>query len=552
MSACLYFHPDGYTTGGRPIMGRHAAGESFLRGFLQDSRGEELWIQVDDPRHRETFAELARRQGRQEAIHVVDRGRLAELARPGVVFHPGPGLSQEAWQRSLFGHRSWSLCGIIHTICSAGAMESLTGLVTAPLQPWDALICTSEAGRAAVQELLAAQIAHLQERHGGSRFPLPQLPVIPLGVHTADFEVEAAERTEARRALACDEDTVVVLFLGRLSFHAKAHPLALYQALQRAAAETDQRVVLVECGMFANGSIREAFAEASDAACPGVTVVRLDGREPDLVRRAWAGADVFCSLSDNIQETFGITPLEAMAAGLPVVVSDWDGYRDTVRDGIDGFRISTRMPPAGLGADLAARHALGIENYDRYIAASCAFVAVDVAATALALKRLFASAELRQRMGEAGRRRARDHYDWRVILPRYRELWQELRRIRLASKDPAPLASLWPARPDPFRAFAGYPTAPLQPGTLLQLNALDGQAALQRLEVLSALAMVRYALPLMPGREELAAVLRAAAAGPQPAEQLLLAVAAERRPLMFRALLWLLKLDLLRLVGDPG
>ena len=40
------------------------------------------------------------------------------------------------------------------------------------------------------------------------------------------------------------------------------------------------------------------------------------------------------SLADNIQETFGLTPVEAMAAGLPCVMSDWDGYRDTVRDGV--------------------------------------------------------------------------------------------------------------------------------------------------------------------------------------------------------------------------
>ena len=26
-----------------------------------------------------------------------------------------------------------------------------------------------------------------------------------------------------------------------------------------------------------------------------------------------------------------------MAAGLPLVVSDWSGYRDLVRDGVDGF-----------------------------------------------------------------------------------------------------------------------------------------------------------------------------------------------------------------------
>ena len=47
------------------------------------------------------------------------------------------------------------------------------------------------------------------------------------------------------------------------------------------------------------------------------------------------------SLSDNIQETFGLTPLEAMASGIPVIVSDWDGYRSTVRDNKDGFRISS-------------------------------------------------------------------------------------------------------------------------------------------------------------------------------------------------------------------
>ena len=50
-------------------------------------------------------------------------------------------------------------------------------------------------------------------------------------------------------------------------------------------------------------------------------------------------ADVFTSPIDNLQETFGLTPLEAMSCGVPQVVSDWDGYKDTVEDGITGFRI---------------------------------------------------------------------------------------------------------------------------------------------------------------------------------------------------------------------
>ena len=28
-----------------------------------------------------------------------------------------------------------------------------------------------------------------------------------------------------------------------------------------------------------------------------------------------------------------------MAAGVPLVVSDWNGYRDLVRDGMDGYRF---------------------------------------------------------------------------------------------------------------------------------------------------------------------------------------------------------------------
>ena len=85
----------------------------------------------------------------------------------------------------------------------------------------------------------------------------------------------------------------------------------MYLALERLANR--HRVVLVECGWAANDQIVQAFADASAKLCPSVRSIVLDGREPDLRTRAWASADVFCSLSDNIQETFGLTPIEAMA-----------------------------------------------------------------------------------------------------------------------------------------------------------------------------------------------------------------------------------------------
>ena len=63
------------------------------------------------------------------------------------------------------------------------------------------------------------------------------------------------------------------------------------------------------------------FEQGAAKLCPSVHTVTLDGRKAEERGKAWAAADVFCSLSDNIQETFGISPIEAMAAGLPVVVS---------------------------------------------------------------------------------------------------------------------------------------------------------------------------------------------------------------------------------------
>ncbi|NDD14455.1 MAG: glycosyl transferase, partial [Betaproteobacteria bacterium] len=56
-----------------------------------------------------------------------------------------PGIGEHALARAAYGHGSWSLCGITHTTSSAGAMDAIADVLVAPVQPWDALICTSSA-----------------------------------------------------------------------------------------------------------------------------------------------------------------------------------------------------------------------------------------------------------------------------------------------------------------------------------------------------------------------------------------------------------------------
>jgi glycosyltransferase involved in cell wall biosynthesis len=556
MTAAIYYHPEAYTTSGPKLMGRNAAGESFLRGFFAHGRRGPLWAQVVATEHAQHFADAARAAGRDDTVHGVQVSTLGALEQVGTVYFPGPGIGEHARQRAAHGHASWSLCGITHTTSSDRAMDAIVDLVTAPVQPWDAVMCTSTAVKANVERILQAQVDNLVQRLGVQRLVLPQLPVIPLGIHTADFAFDSKARSAARRKLGADHQTHVVLFMGRLSFHAKAHPLAMYQALEMAAQglPDSERIVLVECGWHANDYIGRAFADAAARACPSVRVVTLDGRDAGQRATAWAGADIFCSLSDNIQETFGITPIEAMAAGLPVVVSDWDGYRDTVRDGVDGFRVPTALPQPGLASDLALRHALGIDTYDMYCGHTCALVAVDVPATARAFATLFGDADLRRRMGEAGRERARQVYDWATIIPQYESLWAQLAQLRaeLGPQLP-PSPHPWPARLDPTWSFAGYATHTVTPETrLLPADpGLSGAERLARFEALRGLAMVEFARAVLPPPNLAQALLAPFETGAQTAGAVLATLPAAQRGHGLRGLVVLAKLGLLTIAGTP-
>jgi glycosyltransferase involved in cell wall biosynthesis len=349
-------------------------------------------------------------------------------------------------------------------------MDMIADFALAPLQDWDAVICTARTVRTMVEALMDEQAAYLKDRLGAQRIPRPQLPVIPLGVDCARFAADAAVRAAQRAALGVAEDDIAVLFVGRLSFHAKAHPYPMYLALERAAQQTGKRLHLIQAGWFANDFIENAFRDGARDFCPSVTAHFLDARKPDVRFAIWQAADIFSSLSDNIQETFGLTPIEAMAAGLPSVVTDWDGYRDTVQHGEHGFRVPTIAPPPGQGADLADGHAIGIDTYDRYCGYASQFVAVDINAAAEAYAALIRNAALRERMGEAARKVAQANFDWRHIIARYQELWADLAARRVASAESAPARGpiYWPARADPYAVFADYPTEALSASRRLE------------------------------------------------------------------------------------
>jgi glycosyltransferase involved in cell wall biosynthesis len=490
-TAAVVYSKDGYDTTGKRLLGRHAAGEGFLKSLVQHGTADSLYCCADsEAQFKEFCARIQPWLQKPRKVRWIQTSRPDLLSEPGTIYRPDPALSEVVWARRFLDQRAYSVCGVTHTIATKYVMGAIGDLVTAPVQPWDALICTSAAVKTSVEGVLNGWSEYLASRTGGKAEILVKLPVIPLGVDCSAFPegVEASSaRDRQRQELGIAPEDIVVLFVGRLTFSAKAHPVPMYVALERAAQSTKQKIHLIQAGWIEDPREEPDFKNSARIFCPSVNAIFTDGRKPEIRVNIWSAADIFISLSDNIQETFGLTPIEAMANKLPVIVSDWNGYQESVRHEIDGFRIPTLIPPPESCLDLALNYLDGSLNWPTYMGHTSLATAVDIDACTRALCQLIENPELRYRMGENGRQRAREIYDWQVVIAAYEQLWRELAEIRLAAPESAHLKPGMPPHPlcdDPFRVLGHYSTRTFSKEMMLSLGSSATPELLQQLQAI--------------------------------------------------------------------
>lgn len=552
MPFSAYFALDAYSTQSK-LMGRQKNGEHFLQALVDramHSRGqaETAWAGFESHAP-QSLQDLLLKAGFRGALRWQCLQKSSALSQVGVLYYPAPPTADLGNLRSATAPAAYSLMGLTHTLSSTGAMDQLCDLALPPFEDWDALICTSEAARYLAAELIDSTQRAFARRTGASRFPKVQLPVIPLGVQASRFNTNEFAKSAARKRWALSPSDFVVLFVGRLTFHAKANPAPMYQALESLAKEVpERRILCLECGQFPNQGIESAFEAARAVLAPNVKFISVDGSDDILFNDTWRAADVFLSCSDNIQETFGLTPIEAMAARLPVVVSDWNGYKSTVIDERTGFRIPTLLPSPSLGAgsDLALRHAMQIDTYDYYIGRVSMSTVIDPARIVHALKRLAQEPQLARVMGEQAHAHVLANFDWSVIIPQYEALAKELnqrRMVALKTDGEAGRSTPWIQRKDPFTAFAHFATGHLELQSTIHWHT-DAKA---RWDSMKHLAMVRYGFNAELGDESMMDSLLAAAKHLVTAKDWIDRFPRHLQPGATRMLMMAAKLDLCRL-----
>jgi phosphatidylinositol alpha-mannosyltransferase len=112
-----------------------------------------------------------------------------------------------------------------------------------------------------------------------------------------------------------------------------------------------------------------------------------------------AAADVFIGPARG-GESFGIVLIEAMSAGLPIVATDIDGWREVVRTDVDGLLV----PPN------------------------------DPAALATGIRRVLDDPELARRLSASGRRRS-ERYRWSTVVEEIEQAYRDA--IESRARQPA-------------------------------------------------------------------------------------------------------------------
>lgn len=257
------------------------------------------------------------------------------------------------------------------------------------------------------QNLAGAAAVHFtsrQEAATAERFGLTLRDwILPLGVDLAEFAAAPAERRAIREAistgiaqtvrdrLAIPPDRPVVLFLSRLD--PKKGLDLLIPALEQVQAAGIPFHWILAGGNPQNPDYEKQVGDRLNAsplrACTTQTGFVAAQARRDLL----LAADLF--VLPSYYENFGIAVAEAMAAGLPVVVSDAVPLHEDVTQAQAGWVVPCE--PRALAHTLA----IALQAADR------------------------------PQRGIAAQHWARDHYDWRAIahraIQKYEETLQQVR-----------------------------------------------------------------------------------------------------------------------------
>ena len=180
---------------------------------------------------------------------------------------------------------------------------------------------------------------------GGYGIKTP-VSVIPSGLMLGQFRnVDMKSVEELREKYGIGRDMKVLVYLGRLAKEKRVDEL-----LRLVSAQSNPGIRLLVVG---DGPYRSRLQEQAENMNIADRVIFTGMAEPSEVTRYYKLGDIFVSASQS--ETQGLTYIEAMASGLPLLCREDTCLKGVIRNGITGYTYSS-------GEEFASRLETMIEN----------------------------------------------------------------------------------------------------------------------------------------------------------------------------------------------
>ncbi|USE39026.1 DUF4135 domain-containing protein [Endozoicomonas sp. SCSIO W0465] len=445
--------------------GLRRANDGFLKAIIRYSRFKEIHIfspQSLLPELKSGWESFLKYYGSDKAIHFLPAHELNQYFSTVryEVFHQGdPWVARIAALRDAYCLEPFPVTGRAHTLSTDSNMSNTRDLLLSPLKRCDAILCSSEAQKKVMMRLLSAASSSISD-HIGVAIPYKgSVLKLPLGIEPD--ECHSVSKEEARSLLGVDQESFVILTLGRISAAKKMdlHPVLLVMNdLMEGYGHRNIKWIIAGAGDAGSPAVQSLLKQAYDLNLEGC--IRFELEIEDDIKHQWLSAcDMVLTLSDNIQESFGIVPIESMAHGKAVVLSDWNGYSELVEDGVSGFLVETVSTDLD---DLVRPLGSLLTDHAHFLQAQG--TAVNLSQCSEKIHQLIQEPELLLRMGERGKQRVFEHYRWEAIVDEYHQLVSGLNK----EADQISRLKRRPVGLPYHRIFEHYPASQLEDDQLLQ------------------------------------------------------------------------------------
>ncbi len=199
--------------------------------------------------------------------------------------------------------------------------------------------------------------------------------VIPCPVDLEVFHPGSdVDKAVARAKYGLPVDSPVLLYVGRRNIQKNLHSLlCLFAKVRETVPDAhlclvgeDDDIRLAEFAARNTGYRLwlESLADHLDIA-DGITI--LEPLFGDDLAEVYRASDIVVNLSVYHRENFGLSQAEAQSCGVPVVCSDWGGFKDVVIHRQTGFLVDTVISKHGVRVDwqAGAYYVIQLLNDDR-------------------------------------------------------------------------------------------------------------------------------------------------------------------------------------------